>query len=307
MSVLWKAVSGEAVIKSRWLTAMVASLFTLGSVVLPAQPAWAAVIGIDKSTSGVPAAGVQPGGAFEYVIRVDCTSLAEDCLNVTVTDTLPAEFEANIVPGTYVWNGGPDTVPPGGTVFPGIPQYSYTYDAATRELTVTIPSVPAGTSASVQIGMALPADTDVPDGTEVPNTATAIADNAPSASDSATVLVDVPVVVNASGTKDWQDGSAIAGSGETGTVTLGVTNASTGASGVTEMTMTDQTTGTPADDPWNYFTLTGFGDVTYPEGADQVQIRYCTLPYPQACGAWTEGSVRPDRRCSPTPASTSPR
>ncbi|HEY3505262.1 MAG TPA: DUF5979 domain-containing protein [Actinocatenispora sp.] len=284
--------SGESV-RFRRITVVLATvvLAALG-VLLPAVPAYAAVIAIDKSTTGVPADGVEPGGSFNYVIRVDCTSLSESCQNVTVTDTLPAEFTANIVPGTYTWSGGPDTDPPGGTVFPGINQYTYTYDADTRKLTVTVDSVPAGSSASVQIGMTLPADTTVPDGTVVPNTATVSADNAPSASDSVDVTVHVPVKVAVSATKDWADGSALAQSGETSTVTLGVKNDSTGAADVTELTLTDQTNGDPDTDPWNYFDLTGFGDVTYPDGADQVQIQYCTLPYAQACGAWTEGAVQ---------------
>lgn len=272
--------------------AAVFAALTLAGVLIPAAPAYAAVIGIDKSTTGVPADGVEPGGTFNYVIRADCTSLSEDCLNVTVTDTLPSQFEADVVPGTFTWNGGPDTDPPGGTVFPGVPAYTYIYDATTRELTFTVPSIPAGTSASVQIGMTLPADTTVADGTTVPNTATVSADNAPSASDSVNVLVHVPVVVDVRATKNWADGSALAGSGETSTVTLGVTNASSGAADVTSLTLTDQTTGTPATDPWNYFDLTGFGAVTYPEGADQVRIQYCELPYPQVCGAWTEGAVQ---------------
>ncbi|WP_027346949.1 DUF5979 domain-containing protein [Hamadaea tsunoensis] len=276
----------------RWAAALAALTLAAGGVLLPAVPAYAAVVGIDKSTVGVPADGVVPGGSFTYVIRVDCTSLAEDCQNVTVTDTLPAEFDANIVPGAFAWTGGPDTTPAGGTVFPGIPQYTYTYDATTRALSVTVPSVPAGTSASVQIGMTLPADTTVADGTLVPNTANVTADNASPASDSVDVKVHVPVVVNVQATKDWADGSALAGSGEASTVTLGVANTSSGAAGVTSLTLTDQTTGTPAGDPWNYFDLTGFGAVTYPAGADQVQIQYCELPYAQQCGAWTAGAIQ---------------
>lgn len=250
------------------------------------------MIGIDKSTVGVPDDGVEPGGRFTYAIRVECTSLSEDCKNVTVTDTLPEEFDVDLVPGTYSWTGGPDTDPPGGTVFAGLPQYDYTYDADTREFAITVATVAAGTSASIQIGATLPADTDLADGTIVPNTATVTADDSSSAQDSVDVPVHVPVVVDVAATKDWQDGSALAQSGEASTVTLGVTNTSSGASDVTGLTLTDQTTGTPAGDPWNYFDLTGLGEVTYPEGADQVQVLYCTLPYAQVCGAWTEGAVQ---------------
>ncbi|MBB5868504.1 putative repeat protein (TIGR01451 family) [Allocatelliglobosispora scoriae] len=273
-------------------TVLAALVLAAAGVLLPAVPAFAAVLGIDKSTIGVPADGLEPGGSFTYAIRVDCTSLSEDCQNVTVTDTLPAEFTADIVPGAFTWSGGPETVPPGGTVFPGVPAYTYTYDATTGDLTFTVASVPAGTSTSVQVGMTLPADTTVPDGTVVPNTATVSADNAPPASDSVNVEVNVPVVPDVRATKDWADGSALAGSGEASTVTLGITNASAGAAAVTSMTLTDQTNGNPATDPWNYFDLTGFGAVTYPAGADQVQIQYCTLPYPQACGGWTAGAVQ---------------
>ncbi|GAA4217747.1 DUF5979 domain-containing protein [Actinocatenispora rupis] len=283
---------GKSVVLRRVTAAFVALLLATLGVLVTSVPAAAAVVALDKSTTGVPAGGVEPGGSFNYVLRVDCTSLSEDCRNVTVTDTLPAEFTANVVPGTYTWSGGPDTSPPGGTVFPGISQYTYTYDAQTRELTVTVATVPAGSSTSVQVGMTLPKDTTVPDGTRVPNTATVTADNAPSASASVDVLVHVPVTVGVRATKDWSDGSALAQSGESSTVTLGVTNDSTGAADVTKLTLTDQTNGDPTNDPWNYFDLTGFGAVTYPDGADQVQVQYCTLPYAQACGAWTDGAVQ---------------
>ncbi|MEV0650808.1 DUF5979 domain-containing protein [Phytomonospora sp. NPDC050363] len=276
----------------RALGITLAALTAAALVIVPASPAWAAVIGIDKSTVGVPADGLEPGGSFNYVIRVDCTSLAEECQNVTVTDTFPEEFDIDLVPGTYTWSGGPDTDPPGGTVFPGVAAYTYTYDADTRELTVTVPSVPAGSSTSVQVSASLPADTDVPDGTIVPNTASVDADNADPDSDDAAVEVNVPVEVDTGATKDWADGSALAASDEATTVTLGIANASSGAAEVTSMTLTDQTTGTPDGDPWNYFDLTDLGEVTYPEGADQVQVLYCTLPYAQECGAWTEGAVQ---------------
>ena len=282
-------------------------LAAAAAVILPATPASAAVIGIDKSTTGVGPDGVEPGDTFQYVIRVDCTSLSEDCVNGTMTDTLPAEFTYSIEPGTYTWSGGPDTDPPGGTVFPGIPNYTYTYDADTRAFTVTIPKAAAGSSASVQIGATLPSDTGAVDGTKVTNTAEVSADNAPSASDSTDVTIHVPVVVGVSATKDWQDGSALAGSGEKSTVTLGVTNESSSGAGATSMSITDQTTGTPDGDPWNYFDLTGFGAVAYPDGADQVKVSYCTLPYAQVCGDgdWTEGTwqtgatLRPDAGVEP--------
>jgi hypothetical protein len=289
-------------LRARRIAAGLAAIAVAGAgVILPASPAFAAVVGIDKATIGVPDDGVQPGGSFTYVLRADCTSLAEDCQNVTVTDTFPPEFVPDIVPGTYTWTGGPDTDPPGGTIFAGVSQYTYTYDGTSQAISFTVPSIPAGTSASVQVGVTLPADTTVPDGTVVPNTATVSADNAPSASDSVDVLVNVPVEVGVQATKDWADGSALAGSGEVSTVTLGVTNTSTGAAGVTSLTLTDQTNSDPPTDPWNYFDLTGFGAVTYPDGADQVQIQYCTLPYAQACGAWTLGAVQTGSPVQPDP------
>ena len=55
----------------------------------------------------------------------------------------------------------------------------------------------------------------------IPNTATVTADNAPTATDRADVTVDVPRVVRPVATKTWSDGSAVAGTAEESTITLG--------------------------------------------------------------------------------------
>ena len=280
---------------------LVASLVVLGR-----EHASAAVLGITKSVVNVPPGGVQPEGTFIYRIVVGCTSLDQECTDVTVTDTLPSAFVPGLVAGTFSVSGGAST-PPGGTIFPGIATYTYSYDAAGGAFSLTLPTLAAGATVSIDIGVTLPVDTPLPDGTVVPNQACVVgtnADNAPPGTplcDSVDVVIDIPVALDITASKDWSDGSALAQSDEVSTITLGIANRSSSSTDVTQLALTDQTTGTPATDPWNYFTLTGLGTVTYPAGADQVQVRYCLEPYATPCGSWTDGAVQTGATLVPDP------
>lgn len=286
--------------RRRWFARPAAFLATLvlaaAAVVVPGSAAFAATVNLNKSAVNVPAGGVGPGGSFQWSISASCSSLDEACEGFTLTDTLGPEFTANIVEGTYTWSGGPDTEPSGGTTFDSVAGYAYTYsyDASTGGFSLTIDSVPGGQQVNIQLPMTLPPTTELPDGTVVTNTACVEATNAAQVCNSGSVTTNVPTTPGVTGSKSWEDGSAIAGSGETSTVTLGVQNNSSGEPQGTGLQVSDQTNGDPATDPWNYFDLTGFGAVTYPPNAGVVQIRYCELPYPTACGPsdWTVGALQ---------------
>ena len=175
-----------------------ARLLTLGLVtvlvlmVAGVTPAHAAsTLGITKSASVTTA---QPGDEFRYTIVPQCSGLTEACENARFVDVLPPEVEVTALP-------------------PSNTDRTVSYDPATRRLEIVyrIPlpapsppgsvGLPAGSSNNVEIGVRLPDDTSVTDGTVIPNTATVTADNAPTASDRADVTVEVPRVVRPVGTR----------------------------------------------------------------------------------------------------------
>ena len=232
------------------------------SVVL-AGPAYAAAsLGLQKTG---PTAPVTPGTAFNYTLVASCSSLTESCVNATVTDVLPPEVEVTSLPASNN-------------------QRTVDYDAATRTLTVKfiIPllppnppgsvGLPDGSPLNVVLGVRVPANSPVPDGTVFPNTGTMTADNATPVTSTANVTVSVPRVVTPIATKSWSDGSAVAGSGETGTITLGVRNGSSTSAEVTELIVEDST-----PEVFERFDVTSVGPVTFPAGADQVTVLACTV------------------------------
>ncbi|MGI3782851.1 MAG: hypothetical protein ACRYG2_18990, partial [Janthinobacterium lividum] len=68
-------------------------------------------------------------------------------------------------------------------------------------------------------------------------------------------------------TKAWSDGSAVAGTDEASTITLGVRNASSTSAEVSALTVTDAQPAT-----FESFDLTGVQIAAYPAGADTAQL-----------------------------------
>ncbi len=229
-----------------------------------AAPAYAAsTLGLDKDVS-VDAAS--PGEDFTYTLIPRCSGLTESCINAVLTDVVPDTVEITALPTST-------------------PDYAVAFDAGSRTLTVTFliplpaPSpagsvgLPAGSSRNIELGVKIPDNSQTPDGTVITNTGALAADNAPPVTDPAEVTVDVPRVVAPVATKSWSDGSAVAHSGETGTITLGARNGSSSTAQVSELTIEDST---PA--VFEHFDVTGVGPVTFPAGADQVTVLACTVP-----------------------------
>ena len=72
-------------------------------------------------------------------------------------------------------------------------------------------------------------------------------------------------------TKTWSDGSAVAGTDEESTITLGVRNASSSTAQMSSLTVEDANA-----DTFDRFTVTGIGPVAFPPGADRVTVFACT-------------------------------
>lgn len=185
----------------RLASAVAVCVLAVTSMVISATPAFAATVGLDKTSS---VETVQPGDEFIYTLVPRCSGLTEACINAVVTDTLPPELEVTAIP-------------------PSRPEYTVAFDPATRVLRIQFriqlpaPSpagsvgLPAGSSSNIQIGVRVPAESQVTDGTVITNTASVVADNAPAVSGSDDVTAEVPRVVRPVATKSWTDGSAVAG------------------------------------------------------------------------------------------------
>lgn len=199
-----------------------------------------------------------PGKEFTYQITVRCSGLTVDCVNETVTDVLPEGLDMTSLP-------------------PSTPTRTVSYDQATRELTVQFvdslqepvgeKGLTAGSAVNLRIGMRLPADTQVLDGSTVSNTATVVADNAAPHSSTSDLVVSVPRVVTPVATKRWDSPANVAGTGTTSTVVLGIRNTSSSSAEVTELSVTDSTPAT-----FENFDLTAAALLTLPAGATTAQL-----------------------------------
>lgn len=234
---------------------------------------------------------LQPGTEFKYIITVQCSGLTVGCVNQSLVDVLPESLDITSLPSA---TGG----------------RSVDFDAATRELTIAfteaLQSPPGelglndGATRVIEIGVRLPADTDLLDGAQIPNTATTVADNAEPSSSTTTVEVDVPRVVRPVATKTWRDGAAIAGSGEDTTVVIGVRNGSTGGPIIEELSVTDDAAAT-----FDRFDLTALALTRLPAGADTAEVQVCRDAVGQcAAGDYTTVDTRtsPGDFTVPTPA-----
>jgi uncharacterized repeat protein (TIGR01451 family) len=157
----------------------------------PAQ----SLVGIAKESS-LDGSAVTPGAQFTYTLTARCSGLTAGCVNQTVTDVLPEGLDVTSLPSST------DT-------------RVVEYDAGTRTLTVRfIEPLQApvgevglndGATRVLEIGMRLPAGTSMANGVEITNTATTVADNAPSASADNVLPVSVPRDVKPVATKSWTD------------------------------------------------------------------------------------------------------
>ncbi len=254
--------------------ALVVSALVGSAVAAPGQ----SQVGITKESS-LDGSSVTPGAQFTYTLAVRCSGLTAGCIDQTVTDVLPAGLDVTSLPSST------DT-------------RIVDYDEGTRTLTVRFVEplqepvgqvgLNDGATRVFEIGMRLPANTSMPDGTEITNTATTVAENAPQVSDDNVLPVAIPREVRPVATKTWTDGSAIAGSGEQTTVTLGVRNASSSSVSVSELRVTDTTAAT-----YEHFDLTGVELVSFPAGADRARLLVCTATA-SACADevdWSGGPV----------------
>ena len=203
------------------LAAAVALVGLLGSVVV-AAPAIAdpftAVLDLGKT---VDKTAVAPGQTFTYTLTPSCSS--GDCLDATVVDTVPAEFNALTLNPTAVITGSPATYSWGGT--------------NNRTLTVhfTTPAagggveLPSGDGPSIQFSLTVPGGL-TPDwpsnGVPITNTADITASDAAPKSATATTTISIPYNTGIATTATWSPGSTQYKVDELSNLTIGVRNTS---------------------------------------------------------------------------------
>ncbi|WP_428953432.1 DUF5979 domain-containing protein [Streptomyces sp. cg35] len=260
---------------TRWplgIATVLSLLFGSQAAAVPLAPAAddpKSAVGITKTNDAD--GPLEPGDSFTYTINGQCSGLTVDCVDFTVTDTLPAGLEVTSLPQSTTTR-------------------DVTYDEATRQLTVVYKQplqnpagktgLRAGQAGAVEIGMRLPADTQAADGSTITNTAEVSADNADPKDSSTDVTVSIPRVVKPVATKTWEDGSAVAGSAEASTITLGVRNNSSSSAEVTELSVSDTTA-----DTFEYFDFTSATVTAFPKGADQAHLVVTTADGTQHTGA----------------------
>jgi uncharacterized repeat protein (TIGR01451 family) len=283
--------------RRRGLAGALAALIigVLGVSVLAPVAAHADTGSLFTITKSVDKAVVLPGQTFTYTITVDCSP--EDCPDARLVDTIPAEFAALTVSPTVNVTGGPSTATWGG------PDSRTLTVNFLKPLTDGGVGIASGSGYSVQVALSVPANLS-PDwaynGVPVTNTAFASSVNAPDASASRDVTVNVPVTVNTTAAADWTPATTRFKVGEASSLLLTTGNTSNAkATSLTIATPTDPTATTPATNLFEAVNFDAFGAVVFPAGADRVQVDA------YVAGAWVVGTAdtAPALPAGVTPAS----
>lgn len=248
----------------------------LGAGALPAQAAdlETAALSIDKTVTIAGTEYSDPDDApevnvdeeFLWNIKIVCDWIRDECVNATLTDVIPDEFEIieqsinSSAPGTVTVDGQKVTI------------------AFTQPLTRgqnTSGMVGLSSDANISIPVKLRAIDQSKNGDVFTNTASVIADNAPKAEDEAKVTANVPLVLGATATKAFDPESALAKPGAAVGLTFGGGNASNGA--VERLVIQD-----PADPAANpnifqqYLQIESLESTSWPQGATQATVRVTT-------------------------------
>jgi uncharacterized repeat protein (TIGR01451 family) len=250
----------------RTAVASVAALVGLTGTLLVAAPAVAVeydpvevYLSKDASTDIV-----QPGQNFTYSFQVGCTSLTDACVDLVITDTIPAPFELVAVADTSTGdNAASATIASDGNDI----TVTFTDDLQNDDGSVgMLPSNYFSFVATVT----LPEDVSAEyDGQTVRNTAYVSVANPNTGHTQAhdDVTLEIPLTLASTVTKAYSPSTMSAIEGSPVTMTLGATNSSN--SPVDSLTIED-----PSNQPSNAFDYVAVTDAditTWPSGADRVQ------------------------------------
>lgn len=209
-----------------------------------------------------------PGEQVNYSITATCSSTVTDCINMKVTDSFPEPLVFNQV--TTASSDYTVGTAPNGFVI----NFSQVLDEGGVGLK-------GGESITFMATATVPSNVDAKfDGDTITNTAFATVDNPDSNVDSsADVTLDIPVVIASTIDKTVSPTNVPGLPGTPVTFTLAATNSSNTA--IDSLTVQDPSV-LPTN-AFNYLAITGLGAVTFPSGANRVQVDYYTT-------AWTTGT-----------------
>ena len=283
------------------LAAIAATLVAIliGSVVVatPAVAAPQGLLTIAKIVNGEQAVELAPGDEFDYTITVGCDD--NDCLDATLVDAIPAQFDGFGLRSTTVqpssqassisWNGCSTVV-----------TTACELDVAfTQDLGEGAVGIKAGLTYQVVIGLTVPENlqpTWPSNGVAVTNTAEASSSSADTVSDGADVTVVIPSVVDVAVSKTWQPGSQLFTPGSESTIVLSAQNTSNVPAGSIELLEPSSASAASAvlaaDNPFSLVDFTGFGAVALPEGADSVRVDAYVFDTGSGNYEWVPGSPR---------------
>lgn len=247
-----------------------------------APAAAAGVAGLSVAKVVNASTPLSPGEEFSYTVDVTCADSA--CFDVVLTDALPDEFVGFTLVGAPLVTTS--TVATSVSVDGCAVSGGMTSITAPCTIDVTVTQsidegvgIPAGDGFTLTYTLKVPQDLTPAwawSGLPISNTATVIASNAPSASDSADVSVTIPVVVDVAVGKSWMPAAQQFQPGVASTLTLSVGNTSN--SPAESLALQDPrvavggATSLPASNPFRLVDVTGFGGMTLPQGADRVQV-----------------------------------
>ncbi len=281
-----------------------ALLGLFGAMVVPATAqADASFMGIAKTVDGADLEHLVPGDEFTYTIALNCADA--DCLNPSITDFLPAEFDGfDIVSfGSEPADTAGDLTSTGCVVDPdtGLPTQVTDSCVITRTVADDLgggaQGLDAGEAFLLTIVIRVPLDLDPTwpsNGQTLTNTADLSWDNGTgdaeeTKSDTADVIITVDPTYDVTPSKTWEPASQQFSPGDPSTITIGGKNDSNSA--VEQLVLQDPASapdGATELDPNNPFTITdftGFGSSDLPAEADTVQVD--VYVYDEDTGTWS--------------------
>jgi len=280
-----------AAIAAAGLIALLAPFVTMPSAVAAeGDPDEPVLIQFEKDAIPAAPTSVGPGQTVTYQFTINCSSLETDCLDLTLTDSVPAPLVLQSV--TMATQDPPIDVQISGNDFSV---------EVIDDLGGGFTGMQAGTGVQLNATATVPSDISSDfDGALLPNTATVAVSNREdlaldpprpnSVESSADVLLAVPRVLGSDTTKTVTPDSTPAVLGRSVTIALGATNTSNGS--VDELVLQE-----PADTAstfLDFMEITGLSGLDLPEGADRVRVDWFdgsdwTAGVPSATAALPDG------------------
>lgn len=264
---------------------------SLAVVLGPSSAAFAALgdiggLTLSKLVNTQPSiTGVQPGQTFTYDIVVGCDD--NHCIDAKLVDALPTEFAGFALGTVSVSPGDPSIFSM--QLTGGCTESAPITSGCGIEVKFLQPlgvlagvqqlGIIAGTTFRISYNLTAPL-TLTPNwtynGVAAPNTANLTAKNALARQSTASVTVNIPVVVDAGVTKSWTPSSQQYGPGSSSTISTSISNKSNVAANTLILqdpsVVTDPAMALPDSNPFTRVDFSALCGVTLPQGANLVQV-----------------------------------